>query len=119
MASVAIAIHVGIADFALLTYGFWNGWNIRGRRMIAWLSSTVAQVIAVGRVITKSLFPSGTPQTVPRQGHTHGVAWPQNRGIDDASTRTIPPTLANEFRRSLLVGCHKRCEPSRSRLPAW
>jgi hypothetical protein len=56
--SLAIAVQVGIADFAFLVYGFWNGWNIPGSTIIAWLSSTVVQVIAVGLVVTKSLFPS-------------------------------------------------------------
>jgi hypothetical protein len=56
--SIAIAAQVGVADGAFLIYGFWNGWNIPGSTMIAWLSSTVVQVIAVGLVVTKSLFPS-------------------------------------------------------------
>jgi hypothetical protein len=41
-----------------LIYGFWNGWDIPGSTIIAWLSSTVVQVITVALVVTKSLFPS-------------------------------------------------------------
>jgi hypothetical protein len=58
--SLAVALQVAIADAAFLTYGFWNHWNIPGSTMIAWLSSTVVQVIAVGLVVTKSLFPSAS-----------------------------------------------------------
>ncbi len=57
--SLAVAIQVGIADLAFLIYGFWNGWDIPGSTIVAWLSATVVQVIAVGLVVTKSLFPSG------------------------------------------------------------
>jgi len=63
--SWAVAIQVGIADIAFLTYGFWNGWNIPGSTIVAWLSSTVVQVIAVGLVVTRSLFPSGGPPNNP------------------------------------------------------
>jgi hypothetical protein len=63
--SIAIAIQVGIADIAFLIYGFWNGWNIPGATVIAWLSATVVQVIAVGLVVTKSLFPSGEAEDSP------------------------------------------------------
>jgi hypothetical protein len=57
--SLAVAIQVGIADIAFLIYGFWNGWDIPGSAIVAWLSATVVQVIAVGLVVTKSLFPPG------------------------------------------------------------
>ena len=60
--SLAVAIQVGIADVAFLVYGFWNGWDIPGSTIIAWLSSTVVQVIAVGLVVTKSLFPPPGPE---------------------------------------------------------
>jgi hypothetical protein len=60
--SLAVAIQVGIADVAFLIYGLWNGWDIPGSTIIAWLSSTVVQVIAVGLVVTKSLFPSHLPE---------------------------------------------------------
>lgn len=63
--SWAIAVQVGIADVAFLIYGFWNGWAIPGSTVIAWLSSTVVQVIAVGLVVTKSLFPSVEPNASP------------------------------------------------------
>jgi hypothetical protein len=67
--SLAVAIQVGIADIAFLIYGFWNGWDIPGGTIVAWLSATVVQVIAVGLVVTKSLFPSGgleaPPPTLP------------------------------------------------------
>jgi hypothetical protein len=36
--------------------------------VIAWLSATVIQVIAVGLVVTKSLFPSGEAQAIPVGG---------------------------------------------------
>lgn len=58
--SLAVAVQVGVADIAFLVYGFWNGWDIPGATIIAWLSATVVQVIAVGLVVTKSLFPSST-----------------------------------------------------------
>lgn len=63
--TAAIAVQVGIADAAFLIYGFWNGWNIPGSTVVAWLSATVVQVIAVGLVVTKSLFPSVEPTTPP------------------------------------------------------
>jgi len=56
--SWAIGAQVAIADVAFLTYGFWNGWKIPGSTMDAWLGATVVQVIAVGLVITRSLFPA-------------------------------------------------------------
>jgi hypothetical protein len=58
----AIAIQIGIADAVFLTYGLWNGWNVPGSTIVAWLSATVVQVIAVGLVVTKSLFPPGSPK---------------------------------------------------------
>jgi hypothetical protein len=54
----AITYQVGIADFAFLLYGFWNGWNIAPGTVEAWLGAAVGQVIAVGFVIARSLFPS-------------------------------------------------------------
>ncbi len=54
----AIKYQVGIADAAFLVYGFWNGWEIPGSTISAWLGATVVQVIAVGVVITRSLFPT-------------------------------------------------------------
>jgi hypothetical protein len=54
----AISVQVLIADFAFLTYGFWNGWSIASGTMQAWLGAVVIQVIAVGLVIARSLFPS-------------------------------------------------------------
>jgi hypothetical protein len=59
--SIAVAAQVGVADAAFLIYGFWNGWQIPGDTMIAWLSATVVQVIGVGLVVTRSLFPSSVP----------------------------------------------------------
>jgi hypothetical protein len=53
----AISVQVVIADIAFLTYGFWNGWEIPGSTMSAWLGAVVVQVIAVGMVIARSLFP--------------------------------------------------------------
>jgi hypothetical protein len=63
--SLAVAIQVGIADVAFLIYGFWNGWNIPDSTVVAWLSATVIQVIAVGLVVTKSLFPPGSTDVSP------------------------------------------------------
>jgi hypothetical protein len=63
--SLAVAIQVAIADVAFLIYGFWNGWEIPGSTIVAWLSATVVQVIAVGLVVTKSLFPAGGSEEVP------------------------------------------------------
>jgi hypothetical protein len=54
----AIKWQVAIADAAFLVYGFWNGWGIPGSTISAWLGATVVQAIAVGVVITRSLFPS-------------------------------------------------------------
>ena len=53
----AISIQVVIADVAFLVYGFWNGWQIPGSTISAWLGAVVVQVIAVGLVIARSLFP--------------------------------------------------------------
>src|SRR5947209_7470600 len=53
----AISIQVVIADVAFLIYGFWNGWDIPGSTISAWLGAVVVQVIAVGLVIARSLFP--------------------------------------------------------------
>jgi hypothetical protein len=54
----AIRVQVVIADLAFLIYGFWNGWDIPGSTVGAWLGAVVVQVIAVGLVIARSLFPS-------------------------------------------------------------
>jgi hypothetical protein len=56
----AISVQVVIADAAFLVYGFWNGWEIPGSTISAWLGAVVAQVIAVGLVIARSLFPPGS-----------------------------------------------------------
>jgi len=53
----AISVQVIIADVAFLIYGFWNGWEIPGSTISAWLGAVVVQVIAVGLVIARSLFP--------------------------------------------------------------
>lgn len=55
--SLAIGVQVGVADLVFLIYGFANDWHIPGSTMNAWLAATVVQVIAVGLVITRSLFP--------------------------------------------------------------
>lgn len=75
--SLAVAIQVAIADVAFLIYGFWNGWDIPGSTIIAWLSATVVQVIAVGLVVTKSLFPAGGLPDVPPLSPP-GVGAPEN-----------------------------------------
>jgi hypothetical protein len=59
---LAISIQVVIADIAFLTYGFWNGWDIPGSTISAWLGAVVVQVIAVGLVIARSLFPAAPPK---------------------------------------------------------
>jgi hypothetical protein len=55
--SYAIGAQVALADIVFVVYGFGNDWHIPSQAIIAWLSATVVQVIAVGMVITKSLFP--------------------------------------------------------------
>jgi hypothetical protein len=55
--SWAIGAQVMLADVVCLVYGFGNDWHIPPETIVAWLSATVVQVIAVGLVITKSLFP--------------------------------------------------------------
>jgi len=55
--SYAIGAQVVLADIVFLIYGFGNDWHIPAGTIVAWLSATVVQVIAVGLVITKSLFP--------------------------------------------------------------
>ncbi|HYV15184.1 MAG TPA: hypothetical protein VE972_04115 [Conexibacter sp.] len=62
----AITAQVVIADVAFLIYGFWNSWKIPGSTINAWLAATVVQVIAVGLVITRSLFPSAAKALVRR-----------------------------------------------------
>ena len=62
----AITVQVGIADLTFLIYGFWNGWEIPGSTMDAWLAATVVQVIAVGLVITRSLFPAAAKALLQR-----------------------------------------------------
>lgn len=57
-ATKAAFIQVGIADIVFVIYGFWNGWDIPGGTMNAWLGATVVQVIAVALVVARSLFPS-------------------------------------------------------------
>jgi hypothetical protein len=54
----AVSVQVVIADAAFFIYGFWNRWDIPGNTMSAWLGAVVVQVIAVGLVIARSLFPS-------------------------------------------------------------
>jgi hypothetical protein len=61
----AISVQVVIADAAFLTYGFWNGWEIPGSTISAWLGAVVVQVIAVGLVIARSLFPSSPKPKTP------------------------------------------------------
>lgn len=57
---LAIRVQVVIADAVFLLYGFWNSWEIPGSTISAWLGAVVVQVIAVGLVIARSLFPTGT-----------------------------------------------------------
>jgi hypothetical protein len=58
--SYPIGAQVLVADSVFLIYGFGNDWHIPVEAIVAWLSATVIQVIAVGLVITKSLFPPRT-----------------------------------------------------------
>jgi hypothetical protein len=53
----AIRVQVIVADVVFVVYGFWKGWHIPGSVISAWLGATVVQVIAVGLVIARSLFP--------------------------------------------------------------
>jgi hypothetical protein len=55
--SYAVGAQVVLADVVFLIYGFGNEWHVPPETIVAWLSATVVQVIAVGLVITKSLFP--------------------------------------------------------------
>lgn len=54
----AISVQVVIADVVFLIYGFGNDWHIPAGTIGAWLGAAVIQVIAVGLVIARSLFPS-------------------------------------------------------------
>jgi hypothetical protein len=63
----AISIQVVIADAAFFIYGFSNHWDIPGSTMSAWLGAVVVQVIAVGLVIARSLFPSSPGRAQPRK----------------------------------------------------
>jgi hypothetical protein len=54
----AISIQVVIADLAFFIYGFGNDWHIPAATVGAWLGAVVIQVIAVGLVIARSLFPA-------------------------------------------------------------
>jgi hypothetical protein len=54
----AISVQVVIADVAFLIYGFGNEWHVPAGTIGAWLGATVIQVIAVGLVIARSLFPN-------------------------------------------------------------
>ncbi len=53
----AIKWQVIIADVVFVIYGTVNLWNIPGGTIGAWLGAVVVQVIAVGLVIARSLFP--------------------------------------------------------------
>jgi hypothetical protein len=57
----AAVVQVVIADVVFVLYGFWNGWEIPGSTMNAWLAATVAQIAAVALVIARSLFPARDP----------------------------------------------------------
>ncbi len=57
----AISVQVLIADIAFFLYGFANDWHIPDGAINVWLGAAVVQVIAVGMVIARSLFPS-TPR---------------------------------------------------------
>lgn len=61
----AISVQVLIADIAFFLYGFANDWHIPKGAISVWLGAVVVQVIAVGMVIARSLFP-----TTPRR---HGL----------------------------------------------
>jgi hypothetical protein len=56
----AIRVQVVIADAVFITYGFWNHWDIPSSTISAWLAAAVVQVIAVGLVIIRSLFPEAS-----------------------------------------------------------
>lgn len=59
--SYAIGAQVLLADVVFVIYGFGNDWHIPTESIVAWLGAVVAQVIAVGLVITRSLFPPQHP----------------------------------------------------------
>jgi hypothetical protein len=55
----AIVIQVGVADLGMLIFAVEKHWDLATSIVNAWLGATVIQVIAVGLVIAKSLFPAG------------------------------------------------------------
>jgi hypothetical protein len=63
---LAISVQVLIADIAFFIYGFANDWHIPDSAINVWLGAAVVQVIAVGMVIARSLFPSTPRRHGPR-----------------------------------------------------
>jgi hypothetical protein len=55
--SIAVGIQLIAADAVFVAYGHDNSWNIPGSTISAWLGATVVQVIALGVIILRSLFP--------------------------------------------------------------
>jgi hypothetical protein len=55
--SIAIGVQIVVADAVFVVYGAANDWVIPGSTISAWLGATVVQVIALGVIIVRSLFP--------------------------------------------------------------
>lgn len=56
--SIAIGIQIVVADAVFVIYGATNSWVIPDSAISAWLGAAVVQVIALGVIIVRSLFPS-------------------------------------------------------------
>jgi hypothetical protein len=55
--SIVIGAQIIVADTVFVVYGAANSWVIPGSTITAWLGATVVQVIALGVIIVRSLFP--------------------------------------------------------------
>ncbi len=55
--SIAVGVQLIVADGVFIVYGATNSWVIPGSTISAWLGATVVQVIALGVIIVRSLFP--------------------------------------------------------------
>jgi hypothetical protein len=55
--SIAVGVQLLIADTVFVVYGAANSWVIPGGTVSAWLGATVVQVIALGVIVVRSLFP--------------------------------------------------------------
>jgi uncharacterized membrane protein YcjF (UPF0283 family) len=61
----AMLVQVVVADVIFVVYAWaGKGWNVDPKVMIAWLSATVVQVVAVVAIITQGLFDREKRSTV-------------------------------------------------------